>query len=322
MTQESRTERLERMVRCKAHGLHYDPELRSGCVLCQKEASSAHARSGARAPILLLSLIGLALVLLELLGGGDGGTAGSPPDGAEAGVGVAAGRLDPAPYRRSIEALETVLFRTPVENQADLEATRANLATAAGNLSRELHRAGPEVAAAEVAAGEVAELGDAPEPFGFRELERARDDWLRIRARRLLSAPWLAAPPAGGGAARDRPVRAEFRAHADALVALIQDGASRASSLAAVPAGPEREREWRELLAEWGGRVEELVRNTPERPGTGAGAELLVAIQQLEGALQQTWALSQDGSLPRGPDPTARFDEVLRLAERAREAFD
>jgi hypothetical protein len=322
MAQESRTERLERMVRCKAHGLHYDPGLRSGCVLCQKEAAKSHARSGARAPILLLSLLGVVAVLF-LIFGRDGDTpAGVSSEGAETGAATPADRLDPALYRRSIEALETVLFRTPVESGPDLEAARANLATAAGNLSRELRRTGPEVAAAEVAADEVAELGDAPEPFGFRELERARDDWLRIRQRHLRSAPWLAAPPAAGGAARDRPVRAEFRAHADALVALIQDGASRAATLAGEPPGPERDRGWREFLTDWNGRVEELVRSTPERPGVDAGADLLVAIQQLEGALQQTWTLSRDGSLPRGPDPAARFDEVLRVAERAREAFE
>ena len=34
---QSWIERRQRMVRCKTHGLHFDPRLSSGCVLCVKE---------------------------------------------------------------------------------------------------------------------------------------------------------------------------------------------------------------------------------------------------------------------------------------------
>ncbi len=49
--------RRQRAAKCKIHGLHYDPELTSGCTLCRKEGLAALPRKKPQMLVMLLSML-------------------------------------------------------------------------------------------------------------------------------------------------------------------------------------------------------------------------------------------------------------------------
>lgn len=315
--QESWIERRQRIVRCKAHGLHYDPKLASGCTLCHKEASRTFPERAPQLTIILLCVLGMTFVLYQIFGpeGGEGAAALAlgPPE-EEAG----AVRLDPEPYRRPIQALESALA---VEVEArDLAGAGEGIAATARLLSDAIRQREPD--AGVLAAGAIARLGEGitADTFGFGDLEQARGVWLEIRRRHLRAAPWFVPPPTDG-VPRQRAALAEYRAVAADLVALMQEGAAEARATADSVDG-DGEASWREYLPGWRERIGELWKRQPERPGAAASAEVLTATQALERSFQRAWALASDPSVAAAGNPAGRFDEVLFEAEAARRAFE
>jgi hypothetical protein len=312
-------ERQRRMVRCKVHGLHYDPELTRGCVLCQKEAGKRAPRRPPQLLVVLLCLMGIAIVLYQIFGRKPSGgmeilTASAGE--AESAETVAGVRVDPAPYRQVIEVLENALFERPADGAADLSAIAADVATSGRNLSDALRESGADAAAAAVAelVRRAAESGD-----DFRDLERLRTDWLRLRRRHLGSAPWFV-EPAAEGSADERAMVAEYRSIADELVALIQEAAAESAALGEGTGEEDPEARWREYASDFRGRLLDLRRRfPPRRASRDSGSQVLLAIQYLEQALERARGLTA-GARPR-PGPGGGFEEVLAVAERARQAF-
>ena len=77
MAENSWAERRGRMVKCKIHGLHYDPEMSTGCTLCLRDA--AKTQRPTRPPqlvLILLCLLGMAAILLYIFGPGRSQTTG------------------------------------------------------------------------------------------------------------------------------------------------------------------------------------------------------------------------------------------------------
>ncbi len=312
--QEKWFERRQRMVRCKTHGLHFDPQLSSGCVLCVKEWSKLLPQRAPQFTIVLLCVLGMAVILYQVFG--PGRTVGGPliveEEPAED------PRLDPEPYRPVIETLETGLFTT-VEDRRDLADAATSFAAAARQLAGRIQRLDPSHAGT---ASAVAMLGaSASEELGFAELERLRDNWLRLRRHQYLSADWFRSPVAEGSA-RDRVMLAEHREVARGLRALLYEAAAEAQSIADSEDGSEGQELWREFAADWRRRLDELWSGKPQRPSAAAASQYLIAIQELERAFQGTRTLASDLGLVNGSDPGARFDEVVRLVDEAENAFD
>ena len=312
--QESWIERRRRMVRCKTHGLHYDPELSSGCVLCLKEWSKLVPRRAPQFTIVLLCILGMAAILYRVFGPGQ--TAGAAVI-VEEEVAVD-GRLDPEPYRQAIEAIEAGLF-APVDDGRVLVDAGSSFATGSADLSVTIRRLDPESAET---ADLVAALGDATsEGFDFAVLERLREDWLRLRGRRFLPAGWFLVP-AMAGTAGDRVLLAEHRELARGLRTLLYEGAAQAQALFDSENGVESGERWQAFAADWHQRIDDLWRDRPPRPSANAATELLIGIQELERAFQRTRALATDSGVVGAGDPGARFDGVVALIDRAQSSFD
>ena len=67
-------------------------------------------------------------------------------------------------------------------------------------------------------------------------------------------------------------------------------------------------------------RIVRLRSRLPARPGARSDANLLLAIQDLEQAMEQTWDLATETNLPTATD--SRFEDLRDLALRAEQGFD
>jgi len=312
-------ERQRRMVRCKVHGLHFDPELTRGCVLCQKEAEKRIPRRPPQLLVVLLCLMGIAIVLYQIFGrkpSGEVEILTASTGEAEPAEPAAGTRVDPAPYREVIEVLENALFERPVDGTANLSAIAADVATSGRNLSDALRDRGARTAAAAVAelARRAAEGGE-----DFHDLERLRSDWLRLRRRHLRAAPWLV-ESAAVGSVDERAMIAEYRSIAGELVSMIQEAAAQSAAIAEGPLEGDAEARWQEYAGDFRGRLLELRRRfPPRRASRGSDSQVLLAIQQLEQALERARGLAS-GARPRA-GPGGGFEETLTAAERAWQAF-
>ncbi len=312
--EENWIERRQRMVRCKTHGLHFDPRMSSGCVLCVKEWARLLPQRAPQFTIVLLCVLGMAVILYQVFG--PGRTVGNLliVDEEEAPVDP---RLDPEPYRQAIETLETGLFAT-VEGRGELLDTGTSFAAATRELSGKIQRRDPPSAGT---ADAIARLGAATaEAFGFAELENLRDDWLRLRRHQFLSADWFRFPVEGS--AQDRVMRAEHREVARGLRALLYEGAAEIQALVDAEDPDEDGELWQEFTGDWRRRLDELWSNRPHRPSADADAEFLIAIQELERAFHGTRTLASDRGLVRGDDPGARFDDLVEQVDKAERGFD
>ncbi|MCP3959642.1 MAG: hypothetical protein GY719_17470 [bacterium] len=323
MADNSWAERRRRMVKCKIHGLHYDPEMSTGCTRCLRDA--AKTQSPSRPPqlvIILLCLLGMAFISLYIFGprraatgGADLGIASSPSASAQ--------KLDPETFRLPVENLETALFRTPINETEDLLFVSSDISASAASLSQAILDAEPVIGFD--TADQIARLGQAvpTDQVALNDVERARSQWLRIRRQRLRSADWLYQPSQAKSDEEETTSASKYSDIASSLRSLIEEGASEVEllndpddSLDRV----ERTDRWRAFARDWRDRIVSLRSRLPARPGARSNANLLLATQDLEKAISQTWALASDSSLPIATD--SRFDDARDLALRAEQGFD
>ncbi len=318
MAETSWAERRGRMVKCKPHGLHYDPEMSTGCTLCMRDAAKAERPT--RPPqlvLILLCLLGMAAILLYLFGPGRGETTDVIDLGVASNAAVAAPKLDPEPYRVPFENLETSLFRIPLDEPEDLLIVSADAQAAASDLSSAILRAEPERGL--TAADLIARLGQAipTDQVMVADIQRARNQWLGIRRQRFLPADWFSEPSAAG--ARSTPSADGYSDVAANLRALIENGAAEVETLND-PTVTSPDQRWRTFTRDWQEELDRLESRLPARPGAGAASELLVAIQDLERALSQARALASSAQPPSATD--TRFDDAINTALRAQQGFD
>lgn len=322
--EEHWAQRRQRAVRCKIHGLHYDPRLTSSCALCRKEGLATAPRQKPQLVLMLLSLLGVAVILYRIFGPGAVSAASdsrpAPAAPAEVTVGAAAtARLDPAHYRASIEAVEQALFESPADSLPDI---RDQIVFALRQLRSDL-AAGLDNAAEAAAIDELANAV-AADVFSLARLGGVRQEWARLRSRTFLSVPWFVAPGRIDGRT-ERAALVIYRDVASNLYSLLDEGADRAESLLTPPApntfdaevqARSRE-EWRSYRTDWRQRIDDLRRELPPRPAASADPQVLLAAQRLEQAFARATSLAA-AELP----PEASFEGAFDAAERARQSFD
>ncbi len=325
MAETSWAERRGRMVKCKIHGLHYDPEMSTGCTRCLRDAAKAERPT--RPPqlvLILLCLLGMAAIVLYLSGSSDE-LAGPIDLGIASEPAEAAPKLDPEPYRTPFENLDVALFRTPLDETEDLLVVSSNVRAATEDLSASILRSEPVDGLA--AADEIARMGQGipPDQVAFVDIQRARTQWTRIRKQRFLSASWFSEP----SAAPTRPdtTIADYSDVAAGVRALIEDGAAEVEAMAdsaaapdAVPGEDDTALLWRTFAREWLEQLDSLESRLPARPAADSTGELLVAIQDLEQALSLARSLASSAQPPAVTD--SRFDDGVDAALRAQQGFD
>lgn len=305
-----------RAVRCKIHGLHYDPALTSGCSRCRKEGLS---RTKPVFLSLLLTLLALSVVAAVVIQGlidfepstaraadtADTGTNGTDgTDGADGTATTARGKVDPAPYRSQLLALEDALYDDSV---TDLVVIADRVAVAAAALAAALRAVpGHRWAADEVMVFEEAVRGDdAP---SLATLAQHRDRWLGLRQRLFATAPWLirdAASPT------DRLTAAATRDVAVALIELVDEAAAVDDA------------SWSSFEETWRRRLDEIMDRMPPPPAYDTDPRLLVGRRDLDRAIAELAAFAFEGA----PETVRERLDVIaeRLAssrDRLEEALD
>lgn len=324
MTNEEHwAQRRQRAAKCKIHGLHYDPRLTSGCTLCRKEGLEAVPRQKPQLVLMLLSLLGVAVILYRMFGPesalrADNATTAAVP-GPTVAAAAALSRLDPEPYRASIEAVERALFQSSA-------ASLPEMSDQIVNALRQLQRGLDDRQEGEDAVAALDELSESlvDQELSLERLSSVREEWLRLRARTFLYAGWFVVP--SRVASRfDRAALMAYRGATGDLFALLDEGAARAQELATLstpnlvdPKEQARNQAtWRSFGSEWRQRIVDLRRQLPARPMASADPQVLLATQRLEQAFAQVSALAA-GDLPAQP----RIDAAFDAAEQARQSFD
>jgi len=329
--QEHWTVRRQRAVRCKIHGLHYDPKMTSGCSLCRKEGIKAQPRSRPQLIVFLLALLGLAVVGYRIFGPGGIGGQGFAAAEVESPIRVetpepSAPALDPEQYREQLEALEKALFEPEAE---ELAAIGDDIVAATIRLTQAIRTQDPQ--AGRATADAIAELGRAveleAEEFTLNDLEASRATWSELRLKHFGGVSWFLAAPSELPPT-DPAALVVYRSAIDELLSLVSEGSEEARTIAGSVAsvGDEerdrRQEQWEEYARDWRQRLDQLQRRLPERPSSEDDAAILLATQKLEEAFTRVRALATDADLPNDHGFAARFDEAVMLAERARGAFD
>jgi hypothetical protein len=315
-TQENWMERQRRMVRCKEHGLHYDPKIATGCYLCLKEAARHRIYRRPKFLVLLISALAMALILYAIFGPDQPYDPDSAaPKGLELNdQGGAVTRLDPAPYRGAVETLERAFFRTPVESSADLALLGPRMASATSSLRNAIAREHPDSSAAGALSTRESEIPR--EGFSFADLESARESWLRLRERYLEEAAFYYRAPASSTtrSAAQPASLAEYRTLANDLENFLSDGYYNAQT--AIDAGDSAG--WQNYAQRWRERFTEMAKTRPRQPRAGADAALLLAYQDLDQALRKADSLSRSTRLPQSLGP---FEDALRQVRKAQDGL-
>lgn len=311
-------ERQRRMVKCKEHGLHYDPKLSSGCTLCAKDAARQIPRRAPQLTLILLCLLGMAVALYQIFGiraeGIPAFTLGSA-ESEEATVSFPA-RLDPEPHREEIENLEVALYRPAIMTTRDLPTAGRHIADAARGLSEAIARRHPGDGTA-VAAAITRLTTAADDEFTFADLRSARVLWSRIRASYFHPASWYRSPPSNG-LEEQRARLADYRDAASELMGLIGEASGELAALesARAPAPGGGTSDWHQFSSDWRQRLREAWSSLPAGAPSGVDdARVLLAVQQLERAFRRAETAVQ------ASDP-AGLDEALELAEKARRGIE
>lgn len=317
-------ERRQRAAKCKVHGLHFDPRLTSGCVLCRKEGVNPAPREKPQFVVMLLSLLGIAVVLYRIFGPGDV-TADTPDSEGEveaAAFVASASKLDADRYRGAIQQVDQALFETPA---ADLGVTSDQVVTALGQLSRELNQdPSPKSRAAVEALDELSgRVSGATLDFGF--LQVIREDWDRFRREHFGTELWYVRL-AAIDERTDRAALTTYRDVAADLSSLMDEGTNRAVE-AATPLAPNvidpefqarKLEEWRGFQSDWRRQIEGLKSRLPSRPDANTDPRILLAAQRLEQAFSQAASLASASGLP-APD---RVEDAFDAVEQARQSFE
>jgi len=317
--EEHWTVRRQRMVRCKIHGLHYDPRLTSGCAKCRKEGLIAPPqREKPQFLPLLLLVLAIVLVIYSVFLPGFRNR-GVVQEELVPEV-LTAHKLEPDGYRETIEKVETALYDNPATDLGQMVYdARLALTALTGRLNDSPHQIGRR------AAKDVDRL-KAYLPEGsatVQGLERARSEWPAFRSRYFFPVPWLR-PLLNAGQSDDRVTLAAYRDLAGDLLALVDEGSARVEELSSPTAPglgePDRlGREWRSYQREWLGRLEALRSRLPDRPGIQADSEVLIATQHLEQAFSQAKSLAE---VQLDSGAASRFEATLSLTEKAHRSFD
>ena len=320
---DSWAERRGRMVKCKIHGLHFDPDMSTGCTLCLRDAQKSQPKRSPQLVVILLCLLGMAAILFYIFGPrqqprGPGiidlGIASDPVAGVI--------KLDPEPYRAPVEALEIALFRTPLDETDDLLLVSSDVQAAADDLSGAILETEPVDGL--TAADLIARMGQAvpSSQVVVADIQRARSQWLQIRKQRFLEAAWFSQASESGEIAVDTTL-SDYSEIASDLRALIEDGAAQADALSQPVAYGEEgtvTTDWQDFAGDWRREIESLAGRLPARPGSRAASGLLAAIQHLEQALSQARALASSTEPPSATD--ARFEDAVNASLRAQQGFD
>lgn len=306
--------RQQRMVKCPQHGLHFDPEMSTGCVRCLKERAKIRQKRPPQMLIILLCILGIAVAGYRILGPRLSSQE-EALEGLEITEAAADRKLDPADFRQAIESFEAALFNAEATSRSDLEATQNRIIATADILREALQKQDARaIATREVVAlaGDVDGLD-----LNFIELEKLRDRWLRLRRRHLLAADWLHASASSGPpqAAEKRASVAEYRDIAYELADLLRDGSSEVAGLAGQE---DRGQAWQDLAEHLNESLRDITKRKPSRPRSDADDRLLVAFQNLERAFGMARSLGASSS---APSDASRFDEALRIAEDAIQGF-
>lgn len=298
-----------KLVQCKKHGLHYDAELHSGCVLCRKEnpplvpAVSTNAwRVWGPFALVIVALAAVAYWQTR-------------PEGARVGAAPATIRLEPRPYRGQIAVLEGRLY--------DARATEGGAAA----------RDAAEALAAAVRRKERPPVADAAaqriESYARQraagEIAVARSDWEDLREELFSHASWFRNPgaaPAAQATAEPPPVDpaivASLRQSAERLGERIEGGA-RAAAQAARPAPGDAVARWNDWATTWQNQLDDVAAGIEtarvgEDPGVGrAHAALLGAV----GELRALVPLVEGETVPPAAEVAARFDAARERVDEA-----
>lgn len=307
-------ERQRRMIKCKKHGLHYDPKMSSGCALCAREAAKQIPRRAPQLTLILLCVLGMMIALYQIFGVGAKGadafdlTRSESEDTPAAAV----ARLDPELYREAIENLEAAVHRPAVATSRELPAAGIRIADAAHELSEAIARRQPRDGAAASAA--LSRLGTTADRKGFSlpDLRQARIDWQRIRARHFEPADWYGTP-GQGGSEEQRIQLADYRDVASELIGLIAEASA---EMATRPSSGEEENGWKAYASGWRQRLGEAWRRLPSSAPVGVeNPQVLLAIQKLERAFRSAESAVQTAD-------AAGLAEALDLAEEARRGIE
>lgn len=315
--------RRQRVAKCKAHGLHYDPELTAGCVLCRKEGLDAAPRTRPQLIVLLLAILGMVVLLSRFFDNRSALLLPAAETQAQTSEARAtrAGRLDPNAFRSALEAVERALFETPGD---DLEAIRDQIAYSLRQLNRKLNAStGASTAAAVAAVDELMERIYLL-PLSLDALQEQRDAWLKLRSEHFGRAMWFKIP-AAIDPRTDRAALTTYQQVLSDLMSLLDEGSSRARELSqpvapnfADPEAEARNREeWSRYQTDWQARMSALREELPARPGAGADPKILVAAQKLESVFSRLPSLGSSGV----PAP-GQIDQVAAAAEEARRSFE
>lgn len=309
--QDNWLDRQRRMVKCKRHGLHFDPKLASGCYLCVKEAAKRRVYKQPKFLVLLVSTLAMALILYKLFGPEP---PRDPEDAPIVGLEIqepeSSLRLDPNPYRPTVQSFERALFGTTVESREDLYLAGSRLASSIGTLKASIHRDHPK----SPLAASLEELARSIPSEGFtnENLEQARKQWLQIRHRYLEETSWFEDPPAAGPASQVSVT--EYQNLASDLINFLEEGAQQARSMG----GSADTARWKDFQHPWRNRFKDLATQRPNRPLSGSPDDLLLAYQRLERALRRADSLSANRNAPTNDAP---FEAALEEARKADDAL-
>ena len=230
-------------------------------------------------------------------------------------------RVDPELLRTEITSFEEVLLGERAARGLD-ELTRS-IATEAGLLAekaRQLSEEHPRLVdleqRVEALASEVQTSS-----FDLERLEEIRRQWFDIRVDTLHRAPWLASTTTVVG--EDASALAAYRDAATALLDLVESARSEAEYFSErIAEGENISSDWRDYESEFFSELREIELTIPaERPGTGASAALLGAIQKLEQAVDFTRERVAV-EVPTNPLNRSAYDRGVDSAQAAVDAFE
>lgn len=285
-------------------------------------------RKGPQFIAVLATLLVLALILYKMFGQGFFTTsAPAITDVApeEADAAVAAGPIDPLPFREAIENFERPLLGD--NPSPDLPTLRDSILGAGGKLAAELQldRSAAAPRTAQALERSLAALA-AKSPPRLEDFAQLRREWLQLRRREMLDASFLQNPtePATG----DQIALTAYRSQAAALDQALGAAFDRAAAYAREPEEPEtpEERQLRlagldEVAAELRQQIGELRQAQPERPSGNLEPALMVAIQSLEQALAEAQSLAGSPANLH-PEGRAAFANVEQLIGRTQSSLD
>lgn len=230
-------------------------------------------------------------------------------------------RVDPDLLRPEIEAFEEALFgERSARGLDELAGSIAGEGNLLAEKARQLSEGRPRLSELESRVESLAAEIQAPS-FDLERLDELREQWLQVRLETLHRADWFASPTAA--VAEDASALAAYRDAAVSLLSLVESALSEAEYFSErVAEGESISGDWRDYEGDFFAELREIELTIPaERPGTGASAQLLTAIQKLEQAVDFTRErVAVD--MPGNPLDRRDYDRAVDSAQAAVDAFE